>query len=104
MAVDTGLLDFAKIKPSDTKVATFRATWKKQTASHPQPNLPAKCTIHARDVSGSLMGDIRNAIHLRRSVDNPGKTTMVDLLLFGNSDAVFYARQGRLSARGLLAL
>ena len=50
------------------------------------------------------MGDIRKEVHLWRLVENPEMETIDDLLLFGNSNAIFYARQGRLFVRELLAL
>ena len=104
MAVSTGLIDFTKIKPSATRVATFRAAGKKSIKSQPQASLPAKCTMPNRDISDSLMNDIRKAIHLRWLVDNPDKTDIADLQNFDNSNAVFYARQGRMFAKELLAL
>ena len=104
MAVATGLLDFTNLKPSAKKAATFRDTGKQSTSYHPQPSLPATCTSCARDVFESLRNDIRKSIHCRWLVDSTGKTTMEDLILFDNNNAVFYARQGRLFVRELLEL
>ena len=104
MAVATGLLGYTKIKSSATRVVTFRASGKKHVSPQPQLSLPSKCAIPVRDVSGNLTNDVRKSIHLRRLIDNPEKTEMADLLNFDNSNDVFYARQGRLFVKELLAL
>ena len=104
MAVSTGLLDFTTIKPSDTRVLTFRAAWKNSVTPQPQSSLPAKCTIPARDISNNLTNDIRKAIHLWRLVDNPDKTEIEDLRNFDNSNDVLCGRKGSLFVKELLEL
>lgn len=70
MAVATGILDYAKIKPVTTKAVAFRSGGKKKksTETQPQSNFPAKCNIPSRDISDASMVDIRKSVHLWRLV------------------------------------
>ena len=63
-----------------------------------------RCNIHPREFSQEFRAQLASDCHLRFLANNPDFDTSGGLLLVGNENAVFSARQGRQFAKALLAL
>ena len=107
MATEKGLFEFAKMKPTLPKAVTFRSGGKKKKKDsiHTQSQSPHPDTMNLPpvEITELLSKDIASSVHLWYMIDNPEHSYREDLVLFGNRNAVFYARQGRKFASELLA-
>lgn len=105
MAVATGLFEFTKLKPSQTKTATFRSGGKKKKdATQSQSSFPDTRNIPPQEITEALSKDITQSANLWYLLDNPTHSCPEDLPLFDDQNVVFYARQGRIFTSELLAL
>ena len=104
MDVATDLFEFTQPNPQKAKDVTFRTGRERWKESRPHSATPPRCDVPTREFGQRLRPQIASGSHLWLLVGNPVFTATDDLLLFGESNASFYAGHGRRYAGELVAL